>query len=77
MTGRQLGGQVSAGTPYIVGESGPELFIPSRSGQVVPNGQMGGGQVNVYVNGGDPQAVVDAIRRYTRTNGPLGQVVTL
>ena len=77
VTGRRLGGQVTAGTPYMVGESGPELFIPSRSGQVVPNGQMGGGQVNVYLNGGDPQAVVDAIRRYTRTNGPLGQVVTL
>ena len=77
VTGRQLGGQVTAGTPYIVGESGPELFIPSRSGQVMPNGQMGGGQVNVYVSGGDPEAVVDAIRRYTRSNGPLGQAVAL
>lgn len=76
-TGRQFGGQVTAGVPYIVGESGPELFVPSRSGQVVPNGQMGGGQVNVYVSSADPQAVVDALRRYTRANGPLGQVVAV
>jgi len=36
-----------------------------------------GGTVNVTVNvhGGDPQQVVEAIRRYTRQNGPLGQVV--
>lgn len=38
-----------------------------------------GGQttVNVTVTSADPQAVVEAIRRYTRGNGPLGQVVNL
>lgn len=33
--------------------------------------------VNVTVTSADPEAVVQAIRRYTRYNGPLGQVVTL
>lgn len=43
--GRAVGGPVSAGRPYMVGENGPELFIPSSSGQVQPNGRMGGGAV--------------------------------
>lgn len=42
---RAVGGPVSAGTPYLVGERGPELFVPSAGGQVVPNGRMGGGAV--------------------------------
>lgn len=36
------GGPVAGNTPYIVGEKGPELFVPSSSGQIVPNNQMGG-----------------------------------
>ena len=48
---RNVGGPVSAGRPYIVGESGPELFVPSSSGQVVPNGRMGSGAtVNQTIN---------------------------
>ncbi|WP_191082728.1 tape measure protein [Roseococcus microcysteis] len=35
---RAEGGPVSAGQPYIVGERGPEWFVPSRSGTVLPNG---------------------------------------
>jgi len=44
MAGRAKGGPVSAGTPYIVGEEGPELFVPNASGTIIPNGkgnQMG------------------------------------
>lgn len=36
------GGPAIANHPYIVGERGPELFVPDRSGTVVPNGAMGG-----------------------------------
>ena len=35
--GRQHGGPVSAGRPYMVGERGPELFVPSQSGSVAAN----------------------------------------
>jgi len=35
------GGSVSAGSPYMVGERGPELFVPERSGTIVPNGGAG------------------------------------
>ena len=37
---RQHGGPVSAGRPYMVGEAGPELFVPRRSGSVVANQDM-------------------------------------
>lgn len=45
--GRAMGGPVTGRKPYIVGERGPELFVPNGSGKVVPNGEMGGGSVTV------------------------------
>jgi TP901 family phage tail tape measure protein len=49
---RALGGPVSAGQSYLVGERGPELMVPSSSGHIVPNHALGGGgqPVVVYVN---------------------------
>ncbi len=41
---RAAGGPVTAGRPYLVGEAGAELFVPSASGTIVPNSQMGGSQ---------------------------------
>ena len=35
------GGSAQKGQPYIVGERGPELFVPNTNGQVVPNEQLG------------------------------------
>jgi len=61
-TGRQTGGPVSAGTPYRVNETGPELFtsggrqylIPDQNGNVSNSSQAASGtnmpQVNVVVN---------------------------
>ena len=43
------GGSVSGGTSYLVGERGPELFMPGRSGGIAPAGSFGGG-ANVVVN---------------------------
>ena len=37
------GGPVSAGSSYVVGEQGPELFVPHASGTIVPNNKMSGG----------------------------------
>ena len=51
--GRADGGPVSAGRPYLVGERGPEIVVPRRSGTVLPNGVgMGGSNrtVNVTIN---------------------------
>lgn len=38
---RAMGGPVSAGSPYIVGEQGPELFVPNSSGKIVNNNDLG------------------------------------
>lgn len=45
---RADGGPVSAGKAYVVGERGPEVFVPSGGGSIVPNG-AGGGVVQVHV----------------------------
>jgi tape measure domain-containing protein len=50
LEGLALGGPVSAGTPYMVGERGPELFMPSRGGSIIPNNALGGGGTSVVVN---------------------------
>lgn len=49
MLGRAGGGPVNRGQPYMVGENGPELFVPSASGRIMRNGSGGGGQ-SVVVN---------------------------
>tara|TARA_Y100000592_G_scaffold100411_1_gene180389 strand:- start:8046 stop:10757 length:2712 start_codon:yes stop_codon:yes gene_type:complete len=47
---RANGGAVGAGRPYIVGERGPELFVPGAQGNVVSNSAMGGTSVIVNVD---------------------------
>lgn len=51
--GRAMGGPVNAGTSYVVGERGPELFMPNTSGTIVPNNRLGGQGtvINLTVNG--------------------------
>ena len=41
--GLASGGPAKAGTPYVVGEEGPELFVPRQSGTVIPNDEMTSG----------------------------------
>ena len=41
-TPRALGGPVMAGGRYLVGERGPELFVPNRAGSIIPNNELGG-----------------------------------
>lgn len=50
--GKAMGGPVSANSPYIVGEVGPELFVPKTAGTIVPNHSLGGTSVviNNYGN---------------------------
>jgi TP901 family phage tail tape measure protein len=79
--GRALGGAVSAMRPYLVGERGPELFMPSGYGSIMPNHRMptgGGGETNYTINvsvgpGSNPgevgRQIVEAIRQYERRNG--------
>jgi len=49
--GFATGGRPPVGRPSIVGERGPELFVPGRSGTIVPNHELGGGgSTSVVVN---------------------------
>tara|TARA_R110000765_G_scaffold25698_1_gene63133 strand:+ start:3393 stop:5087 length:1695 start_codon:yes stop_codon:yes gene_type:complete len=62
-SGRASGGPVSANTPYIVGERGPEMFVPNSSGSIVPNNQLSSGgsamggatNINFNINAVDAQ----------------------
>ena len=65
ITGKAKGGPVTAGTPYIVGEKGPELFVPSSNGGIVPNNQMSGTTVvqNINISTGVQQTVRNEIRQ--------------
>ena len=47
---RANGGSVTKGGSYTVGEKGPELFVPRRSGTIIPNDKLGGGGTNISVN---------------------------
>lgn len=66
---RANGGPVTGNSPYIVGERGPELFVPSVSGSIVPNNQVGsfgGGRMS----GGGSSSVLrgqDILLAYART----------
>jgi hypothetical protein len=64
------GGIVTGPTLAMIGERGPEAVIP-LSGPNAGGGLMGGGGVTINVNGGDPNAVVQALRTYMRQNGSI------
>ena len=68
---RASGGPVMGGGSYLVGERGPELFTPGTSGNITPNSAMGGANITVNVNGGDPNNIVRALQQYVRNSGPL------
>ena len=50
---RANGGPMSAGSPYIVGERGPELVVPNQAANVVPNDQLGGGNFTINISAND------------------------
>jgi len=72
--GRQHGGPVRRGVPYIVGERRPELFVPNQNGRIIP--QVSGG--GVTINGGlhlhgiqDINQMIREIQRYAKRNSGI------
>jgi len=66
------GGNVRGGQAAVVGERGPELFVPGQDGRIVPNHEMGGGgdvTVNIINQGGEK---LQAEKQQTR-RGPNGE----
>lgn len=72
---RASGGPVTASTPFLVGERGPELFVPHTSGTIVSNdnlSRMGGGPVfNIDARGASVEAVVRLERMVRALNGSI------
>jgi hypothetical protein len=74
---RQGGGPVRAGSPYVVGEHGPELFVPRSSGQIVPNqpsrgGTMGGTAITI-----NNYTARDTETRQSSQQGPNGERIII
>jgi DNA repair exonuclease SbcCD ATPase subunit len=57
---RANGGPVGAGRPYMVGERGPELFVPGAQGNIVPNSALGSASVTVNVDASGSSVEGDA-----------------
>jgi tape measure domain-containing protein len=78
-SGRAFGGSVTAGTPYIVGEYRPEVFVPSQSGNIKQMGSAGGsvtinfGGVSIS-NEADENRLVNKIKRALATESALGRM---
>jgi hypothetical protein len=68
--GRATGGPVSPGRAYVVGERGPELFVPTASGRVETGMPGGGGRrdvrVSITVNAGGGSGASQALAQSSR-----------
>ncbi len=76
---RKHGGPVQKGKPFVVGEAGPELFVPTQTGTIIPNNQLTAtsvtnqngvtfGDINVQ-SPADPIGIADAIAWRMKTAG--------
>ena len=76
---RAGGGPVSSGHPYVVGEMGPELFIPQTTGRIATNsdvaasgaGSSGGGTANINIYAMDSQDVMRGLEKNKRAVAEL------
>ena len=73
MLGFASGGRPPVGKPSVVGERGPELFVPDRSGTIVPNNQLGG-STNVVVN---VDAKGSSVEGDESRSAELGRVISI
>jgi hypothetical protein len=69
-----LGGSVTKGNSYIVGERGPELFVPGAQGNIVPNNAMGGSNIVVNVDASGSSVEGDS-QQATQLGKMLGAAV--
>lgn len=83
IAGMEKGGRVSAGTPYIVGEKRPELFVPDTAGTIIPRipsamspSGSSSAVININAPGAHPGVVDEAIRA-VRREFPAWQAATI
>ena len=70
---RANGGPVKKGGNFLVGEKGPELFVPRRSGTIIPNDKLGGGSTNINVN---VDASGSSVQGDSQQSKELGRVIS-
>ena len=81
--GKATGGAVNSSQSYLVGERGPELFVPNTGGRIVPNNSMGGQSIVINVNSpsiideeGFSRSIINALNQtQARTGAGAGQLV--
>lgn len=67
LPGRATGGPVAPGRGYVVGERGPELFVPTQAGSIMPNGALAARDVRVAITvQAPPGAAPDLLARSSR-----------
>ena len=71
--GRATGGPVTGGSAYVVGERGPELFVPTAAGRIAPAGGGAPGNVNITVNVATPADAAPAFM--ARTGAQVARAV--
>lgn len=67
------GGDVMAGVPIDVGETGKERFVPQTNGRIIPNSQLGNGSQTIHIDArgsNDPAQVEASVHRAMRQYGP-------
>jgi hypothetical protein len=68
------GGPISSGRAYVVGEKGPELFVPNTSGTIVPNNRLGSSSVS---GGGTMDVSISTMVNVTGGNGNTNNMAAL
>lgn len=77
--GKAMGGAVNSSSAYLVGERGPELFVPNNSGTIIPNNRLNAGTtINLNVTGaidpeGTARTIIDALNQ-SFARGTLGSL---
>lgn len=72
--GRASGGPVNRNSPYVVGERGPELFVPNSSGRIIPNHALAGSAINEgfvashRISGNDLVLLINRTNKYQVRN---------
>lgn len=73
--GRATGGAVSRGNAYMVGERGPEMFVPYTAGKIVPN--AGGVTINITGTVIDPEGTARAIQKALQNSSARAGTLSL
>jgi phage-related minor tail protein len=71
LAGRALGGPTAAANPYLVGERGPEVFVPSGNGEIVPAGRISTSRPQIVVNVQTQDA-----RSFVNSEGQIAAMLT-